>query len=309
VSVVFVYGEVGGGTTPVVPSSSALQHQLLGVDGSVWDLTDPTSGVCLTTEGVLGLLESPVSRFTTTSPSVAGSRFRGSWVQERPITWHVGIRASGVNWVDLSRRFWSALSRTALATWTVTTVDGASRSIQVRLVGTGPYVFGVDPSLTGWASIPVSLVAEDPYWSGPPLSQDWSASGGENFFGGSSGGGYGPPFYISAAQTISTATITNPGDVEAWPVWTAVGPATSVRFGLGGTLVGVDVTLTSGQTLVVDTDPRRQSATIDGVRARGILSPHDFAQIPPGASLPLALSMTGTGTVGVSIVPRYGRAL
>ncbi len=299
---------------PVPPAAGAvfgLRNELVGVDGSVWDLSDWTSGVFLAADGVLGLMEAPAERYVSTSPAVAGSRWRGGWVAERPVSWRVHLWAQPGMWLDLQRAWWAALSRDATATWRVHLPDGAWRALQVRLTTTGPHVFARDPVAAGWETYTVALVAEDPWWYGEPVPREWSDSPGSPFFGGPDGAGSGPPFFISSSAYIGSATMTNPGDQDAWPVWTvtATGEVSQVTMAVGASRLRAVVDLDPGDVLVVDTDPRRQSTTVNGTRTRGVLVEHEFAPIPPGGSVALALTVVGEGTVQAQIVPRWSRCL
>jgi hypothetical protein len=279
----------------------------------VWDLTDWESGVFLANQAVLGLMEPPATRFTSTSPALAGSRYRGQQILERPVTWPVHIWAgNGLDWLRLHRRFWAALSRSALATWRVFLPDGQTRDLWVRLVGSGPHGFDRDPVHRGWALFTVELVAEDPWWRGPQVFQQWSDTPDEEFFGGPTGGGKAPLFYLSSSSTLGQASMTNPGDEPAWPVWTVsvTDQVTAVTLGVGDAqivLTGLD--LSAGDVLVIDTDPRVQSVTINGSRVRGLLASAGFAPIPPGSAAELNLVLTGEGTVQAAIVPRWARCL
>jgi len=288
-----------------------LVHELVGADGSTWVLTDWRSGVFLGTDGVLGLMEAPAERYTSTSPAVAGSTWRGSWVKERPVRWRVHVsHRDRSRWLSLHRAFFGALSTTALATWRVGFPDGSWRSLDVRLTGTGPHAFAHDPVRRGWAVIDVDLVAEDPWWRGNPVVQSWSDDTEDKlFFGGAAMAG--PTFFLSSSSLIDSAQMSNPGDVDAWPVWTvrASGKTSAVSLGVGGAQITAAVDMDTGDVLVIDTDPRRQSCTLNGTRTRGLLVEHEFAPIPPGAHVDLDISLSGYGSVQAAIVPRWARCL
>jgi len=115
-------------------------------------------------------------------------------------------------------------------------------------------------------------------------------------------------FNISSGSQLSTAKITNDGDLEAWPVWTVTGPLTSVTVGVDGSTVQWDVALLEGDVLVIDTDPAVQSAWLNGDDVTDQLGTADFAPIPAGHELPLSLTMAGAGSVEAAITPRHYRA-
>lgn len=292
---------------PAPPASPfrGLVQKWTGWDGSVWEVSNPAGGVFFEADGVVGLGDGPADRFFSTSPAVAGSRFRGSRNLERPVVWQVGVFSdvSSQAWIDLTRAFRNTLHRQRPGVWMVTQPSGESRTLACRFTDS-PDSLGVDPVRLGWGSWTVNLVAEDPYWQGAPIRRTFAASEPADFF--PEGGG--PPFTISEGSTLASATINNPGDVDAWPVWTVNGPTTAVSLGVGDASIGIPGDLDEGDVLVIDTDPRRQSATLNGARVRGVLSPHDFAPIPAGGMSDLTLTIVGDGSVECVIVPRYERA-
>lgn len=269
-------------------------------------LSDPDGGVFLTADGVVGLGTGPGDRFFQASPGVAGSRYTGARAAERPVVWPLEVysEASSVGFVELDRAFWRTLRRDRTGLWSVQQAPtGETRTLECRFVSVDDS-FAVDPALAGTADYVVQLVAEDPYWRGAPVRREFTAGSTSPFVPVEGG----PSFTISDASTIANATIDNPGDVDAWPVWTVYGPTTDVTVGIGTALVGIPGDLDADDVLVIDTDPRRQSATLNGVRQRGVLAPHDFAPIPAGGISALSLTMVGTGRVTVEITPRFERA-
>lgn len=282
-----------------------LRQTWTGWDGSEWVLSDPDSGVFLMPDGVVGLGVGPRERFVSRAAGVPGSRFRGGRELERPVSWplHVFHDGSSQEWALRDRAFWRTMRAGKTGVWTVQQMPtGEARSLECRFVAVDDE-FGLDPVRAGWAEYTVALVAEDPYWRGAPIRRRFSAGSSEDFISVA-----GPPFTISEGSTIANATIDNPGDVDAWPVWTITGPTTAVTVGIGSSEIGVPGDLDADDVLVIDTDPRRQSATLNGVRQRGVLAPHDFAPIPAGGVSALSLSMVGSGAVTVEIVPRFERA-
>lgn len=86
---------------------------------------------------------------------------------------------------------------------------------------------------------------------------------------GSSSGGMVSPMVspLGSAQASSgSGTATTLGSAEAWPLLTFTGPVvnptlTSLRY---GRTIRLAYTLAAGETLVVDTDPRRRSILLNG---------------------------------------------
>ena len=297
---------------PVAPGrlvAEGTSHLWTGWDGSEWDLSGLGSGVSLGS-GVRGLTMPPVQRFSTDSPGVAGSRWRGFRTQEREVFWPLRVyhEAKSQEWIEYDRALWATMHPARTGVWTVTHPDGSSRSLTLRCVDDGSHAFDTDPALLGWARYAVTLVAEQPYWEGEPLTRSWKTVDPKPFFGGVVGG-KGPTFYISSGSTLGNATMDNPGDVDAWPVWTIYGPTSSVSVGVGGKLVTVPFAIADGDSLTIDTRPSAQTAfTAAGVEMTSQLSAFNFAPVPSGQSVPLSLSMVGNGVVQAALTPLHLRA-
>ena len=298
---------------PALPPSavspwSRMSHEWVGWDGSSWMLSDPKSGVFLTQEGVEGLAMPPaVDWVSPGSPGLHGQEFTG-WVAEaRPVFWPIFLfHDSGSKyWQERDTAFWRSLRRGEYGTWRVTTTAG-TRELRCRFSDDGGHTFDRDPHYFGWASYGVSLMADDPFWKGPSVRRSWKQGDPVQFFGGALG--KAPLFHIMSGSQLSTATMTNEGDVDAWPRWTVTGPLSSVSVGVGDAQVSWSGTLLEGQVLTIDSDPRDQTAFIDGVDVTADLGAYDFAPIPPGEDRSLSLTMSGTGTVTAEITPRYFRA-
>lgn len=277
-------------------------------EGTVWDLSDWRSGAFLLADGVEGLNMPATTDWVSSSPAVHGQRYRGGVTNPRSVFWpvHVWSEDSASQWERVDRAFWRGLQPGKFGTWSVTTPSGTKRSIRLRFVDDGQHQFSVDPFQRGWASYGVTLVADDPFWNGEPERRAWADQEGQNFYGGPAL--FGPPFFISSASQLSTATLTNKGDVDAWPTWTIRGPATSVQVGVGDRLVSWSGLLLEGDTLVIDTDPTVQTAWKNGVDVTSALGSVDFTPIPAGSDRPLSLALSGTGSVEAAIVPRHYRA-
>lgn len=294
------------------PRWTSCHHYWFGWDGSVWDLSHGLSGLKLLA-GARGMRMPPINRQATTSPAVPGSIWRASPTDERAVLWRLKVFGGdgSTEWIRHNSAFWRTLHPERSGVWMVVWPDGTKRSLTCRYAGLGDDTDEVDPALIGRGYYDIQLVADtDPYWRGEPIVRTFTNGGGENYYGGSGGGGFGPPFYISPSNTTDTAAITNDGDVDAWPVWTVHGPTTSVSVGVGARAVTFPVTLTSGQWIRLDTKPTDQ-VPIDhaGADRTSSLGSVDFASIPSGANVDLNITITGTGSVDVQVVPGHLQAL
>lgn len=278
-----------------------------GSDGVTWDLCTGSSGLALGA-GVRGLNMPPTRRHVTTSPAVAGSRRRGWSTDEREVFWPLRVFRDGEGadaqaWIDLDAAFWSSMHPDKPGVWSVESPNG-KRSLACVFDNDGGHSTETIPTLRGWETYGIYLAAESPYWVGEPVRRVWSQSGPVSFYGSSGA----TPFNISSASNLATATVTNPGDVDAWPVWTITGPCTSVTVGVGGRTVTYPLPVAEGSTLVIDSAPEKRAAQLNGSNVYRQLSSWDFAPVPAGQDRSLSLSMAGTGSVSVDITPRFFRA-
>lgn len=295
----------------VIPTSNVpvgFTQSWAGWDGSAWSLTSDSEDGIVLGAGVRGLHMPPVQRFVDESPAVAGSRWRASRALERGVFWPLWLLHDngGQDWILRDRAFWRTMHPDYPGQWTVTQPTGEYRTLACRWVDS-PDQSDIDPALMGWALYGIEMVAEDPYWRGAPISANFVSGSGSAFFSTS-----GSVVTLSPGNLLNNATLTNPGDVDAWLTFTATADAggiTSVDLGVDGRVVEVPIALTSGQSVTVDTSPSGRWARMgDGTDVTAQLGEVDFAPLPAGESVPLTLTMTGTGTVDVSFTPRYWRA-
>lgn len=147
--------------------------------------------------------------------------------------------------------------------------DGTTRQID------GIYVEGLGGNdalgrLSAHHRLNLVLHADDPYWSdiADTVVTFTTGAGLPLWF---------PyyPYYLSPSSVLSEQTVTNSGQLEAWPIWVISGP------GSGPIITNVDtgeyftfgVTLGTGETITVDTRPRRKTAVrSDGTEVSGLMS-------------------------------------
>jgi hypothetical protein len=289
------------------------QHTWEGWDGSLWDLSGGTNGVKLLA-GVRGMHAPPVIRYATKTASRPGSLYRGGTTDERDVFWPVKVfqRDDSKAWIEHNRRWWSTLDPDITGLWSVIQPSGEKRSLRCRFVSENDDADETSPELRGWAHYFLNLVAEQPYWMAEP--KRWGpfqiAEAPETYYGGSSGGGFGPDYYVMPASTLETATITNDGDVPTSPVWRVNGPSTFAQVGLDDHLITFPIALTEGQWLTLDTDPGNQVLyDQDGNDRTAELGLDDFWDIPKGASVPLSLDIVGTGSIEVTTQAKFRRAV
>lgn len=104
----------------------------------------------------------------------------------------------------------------------------------------------------------VSFRCHDPYWTDVADTEvSWTL--------GEAPGTFFPifPLVLAGSEIFVQATVTNTGDVQAWPVWTITGPgsALTIRNFHTNKLLFVDESLSAGESVVVDTRPGVKSVT------------------------------------------------
>lgn len=299
-----------------------------GWDGSRWEISDPQerlvngvpvieSGVFIPREGVRGMNMPPIQRYKSESAMVAGSRYRGSRTQEREVFWPVMISTDVSSSVMREREdaWWKTMHPAKPGRWWVYAPDGTYRSLSLRFDGDGDGAFDSDPLYFGRAVYGITLVAEQPYWEGPDVTRRWGLVTTAGMFAGPG------IINISAGQALDNATIPNPGDVAAWPVWTIVGGFTSATVGVDGKLIEVPFALTADRKLVIDTRPDRltayEYAATDADLSGSYIDRTDdigaavFGAVPDGTAVPLTITVNGADTnayATATLTPLYFRA-
>lgn len=119
-----------------------------------------------------------------------------------------------------------------------------------------------------------------------------------------------PPLRLSASELFSDATITNTGDVEAWPVWTITGPGSAINLRnlTTGMLLTLSTTLTS-TSVTIDTRPGAKSVVrSDGTNLFGSLSDTSALWSLARGANAIQMEITGATSdtrVRLSWKPRY----
>lgn len=286
-----------------------IRSQWIGFDGTIWDLHSGGQGVALLNDGLVGLHMPRFDRYTSTLRVVPGHRLRGTHARPRSVVWPLFVHGdTQLQWLSTEQGFWKTIHPEIPGTWRVGVGTQQVRELKLTGMFDDDHAYPHDPYRDGWAKYVLEMEAAQPYWEGVPITRTFKIGGAEvDFFdvGGS------PPFHISAGQTFDTASINNPGDVEAYPKWTLEGPLDTISVGVGAVTVDVTVALEPGvgEVLVIDTDPRNQSATLDGVDVSATLGFQNFAAIGSGQNQPLTVVASDSGSITCELVPLYYRAI
>lgn len=234
---------LAGGLTPPPPIvfypveiRDAAQARWIDPTGREWPLTNAELGWA-TLDEVSGLGATPISMATDSAP-YGGTTIRHIQPVARTVTWPLHI--FGRNHTEFIARY-----RQLATAFTQTRRRGPGKLVIGRPDGTereiaAYYQAGFDSS-PGAAhlhdDVVLSLYCPDAYWQGREELTEY-----REYATSSS--------YLTAYPTISSAMvfgqthILNPGDVEAYPVWTITGPAETITV----------ENLTTGDSFTVDPD-------------------------------------------------------
>ena len=241
-----------------------------------------------------------------------------------------GAIRRGEPWRQLDEAWWTALGGgEAPFTLRVTTpgVDLLGRPKQRYLQlwdETLDEGMNVDPAQHGRGAYTVTAEAEAALFSGLKVTAPfvYNPADDVDYYGGPAA--LGPPYYVGGGSQFTNATITNPGQTDAWPLWVVTAPFSSASVGLVGRnargemvpmIVPLPFEQIRSQQVVIDTDPRRRSIT-DGAGNNlwPLIGPGLdplFAPVPPGVSVPLTITLDNPAAgsrVDVALTPEFRRA-
>lgn len=292
---------------PPVPveAFAPMSHVWVTPSGRQFDLNDWRGGLMLDNRGVEGLHFPKIVKHASTSRAFHGKRLRGWRAEARQVFWPVHLWGeSSAEFLARYEAFFGELHPQNEGIWRVG-ANGTYRELRVTGTFDQPHVYELDPAQEGWATYSVTMEAVQPFWAGKPVKAGpWRAASSVNFIDAAGS----PPFHISRGSTFESAQIENPGDVDAWPVWTLEGPLDPISVGVGGRQIVVPFPLLTGQKLRIDTDPRNVTAIRDGADVTRQMGFQPFAPVPAKQTVPLHVSTVGAGSVQVELVPLHFRA-
>lgn len=167
---------------------------------------------------------------------------------------------------------------------------GGSRSLDAH------YLSGAEgewvPGRSGptYQRMALAFVAPWPFWRSDASVQGavGTGQGGEAFIP------FGPPIGTSPSQVLGEMQVTNPGDADAYPVWTLRGPGgpATLRSVTDNAELTLNTTLAAGAIRVIDT-AERTIVDADGVsRYSELGAAPRFWSLPPGETT-VEITMTG----------------
>src|SRR5690606_11171214 len=315
--------------TPEVPDVPPIEIPEIGyaaityIDpaGTRWPMTDLAADWYTLAEGVSGLGAAPYTVTTDLHPR-GGSRVRHVQPQARTIVWPLLVK--GVDHMAFTRN-WRAVGQAFTRTLRpgpdgrpvspgvleVARPDGTARRIRVVYYegwdGRGQTATGIT-----WDSAVLTLLCEDPYWEDVQAQTVHRESGTQV--------DYLVPYpSVSSSQVLGATTVTNPGDVDVWPVWTVTGPASAITFTRDDTEESftLDMTATAhgplleGETVTISTYRPRVRASSGENLVSGLNWPEAVLwSIPPGQT-PVTFALAGAETgsaVDLAFHSRYETA-
>lgn len=288
------------------PATGVLRYEWLDPSGVLRDLTRATSPSVFVSRGTSGLGTPGVELVLEKLPFTAGSLVRH--VQTRPLEIDLPVvldADSMTALIQLARTVRGWFDTGGEDGWSpgylrVTAPDDVVRQVACHYAG--GLEGNLDEGAPRWTQYVVSLIAPDPYWT--PTSATELTYGQDDVMTGS---------------LPNTLPVLNPGDADAYPVWTIHGPASSIvvtnrttgkNFQL---TAGGGLTLTASDTLTVDTRPASQRTTRPIVNADNVSL---YDRLAAGGSLwwlaqgtnnvtIQASGMSGDTSFGLSFLPRY----
>lgn len=180
------------------------------------------------------------------------------------------------------------------------TFDGAVREIDAIYVdGMG---FTEDFPVHGKPSLLFRHL--DPFWyDSATTTQAFTSGTPQTFF---------PifPIRLSSSTVFASTTVTNTGDVEAWPVWTITGPGSGLvlRNLTTGKVLALTRTFVAGEVVTIDTSPGAKTVlTAAGASLFSSLTSRQFWPLSSGAnSIQVELSAaTAASSVNLAYRRRF----
>jgi Phage tail protein len=240
--------------------------------------------------GVAGRMMPPIQTTTIPRPAGNGSRYLGSAHLERLVSVPIAFPGTLTDRAELRR--WARVLDPTAGVGLLSVIGGPNPGRQLRCV----YDSGFDAleeSLPNFNEGSLVFRAAWPYWEdGTEQSVDVAQ--------GATGLTWFPflPLVLGASDAFAVFTITNVGDVEAWPIVTVTGPgqdatATNMTTGDSWTVSGA---IPAGSQLIVDHRPGRKAVTQDGANAFGRLAPgSSLWPLVPGANrIQVSLALTSS---------------
>ncbi|WP_247748444.1 phage tail domain-containing protein [Streptomyces sp. 4R-3d] len=234
--------------------------------------TDPAGAITMLTDWERGWIVQPGAKgldmpgYAITqdeSPGIDGYEIRQVRALGKEIILPIAFWANDSRDAYLQRRrqFIRSLNpKRGPGTLTLAQPDGATRTIGAIYAGGLEGDESRDAAGERWCINVITFACPSPYWIGAEAAHEWrNAEAGE----------WLPvlPLVVGDSEVLGSVTVDNPGDDDAYPIWTIQGPATSISLTneTTGESLLLTRTITDGDEIVIDTRQRRQTALLNGV--------------------------------------------
>ncbi|MFI5865847.1 phage tail domain-containing protein [Streptomyces sp. NPDC051546] len=269
--------------------------------------------------GATGLDMPPFGLFSDDSPNLDGSIYRSSRAAAREIMiplYLLGPDRQSLNL--LKRRLFQALNpKRGYCVLRFAEGPNRVRKLTAYYKGGMEGSEGTDTAGFTWAKYGLNFSAMDP-WFYPDRAEStrWDFGAGDPLL--STSASFFPVHLSSGVMGVpdDEILISNPGDIEAWPIWKLYGPIKSFAMkGPSGDLIkasppadGSDL-VPAGRVLTIDTRPGRKTVRDDLGRNywADLNTNPEFWPIEPGDTKAAVSVVAGTDRAAVllSFYPRY----
>lgn len=282
-----------------------------GWNGDEWILAgDRNAGTFIEQDGLGGLLEPPVQHYFSENTG-NGSTYQGHRHPARTVTVPLFVWAETPSKMRAEdARFRATLRPEKTAVLIVQQPDGARRYLTLRYLSGAEGAFSGETYGKNWMSHSISLIAEDPFFYGEPVTRTFTGVEPVDFYNG----GTAPNYIISEADTIGSAKVINEGSEPAFVTWTIHGAMTEFTGGWPGGTIHLPIALTDVEELTVYTDPE-DGRIIDQTGANRWLELLDediqFGPLPAGTETELAITIEDgdeSTQVALSWIPTFRSA-
>lgn len=221
-----------------------------------------------TVVGPAGLYAPPTNIITQDVPLQPGARFKYVDTQIRPVRLPVLVNADTEANLDVARRALLAAMSPLNGGGVLRhmSYDGLTRDLTCYVASGREGDDSGSNRGPGWILLDLRLSGLDPYWYDTSYTSLAFSNGASSSF-------FAAPFLpikLASSGILTSFTINNGGDVETWPIWTIVGPASAITMtnNTTGKVLALTnnggVSLALGHSVVIDTRPGSKSVIVDG---------------------------------------------
>lgn len=255
--------------------------------------------------GLSGISSIPATQVRIDPSAGNGGVWRNSKRGVRDVDLPITVIGSDRADVESKLRRLARLTQDALGVTDLAAEYSDETSLTLGLHYVGGAEAGAWGSDTGstWCKWVMSFQAPTPFWESTTV-QSFSVTSGNT------GRGLLPQLSklrVSSSQALGVVTVNNTGDVAAYPVWTVLGPVTSLQIDNGSQAFGFNAPVLAGQTITIDTETGLVTDD-SGANRYGLLNsaPKLFALQPGSTSISvLGTEATSATRITCSYALRY----